>query len=92
MWIKTKKQTENECHSCKNVPFGVTVMICIYLIDAKYPPIRVGPLTAGCPTWAVKPAEPDSQDGRLMKASDSSSPQGKERTHAVLLAQKGNKC
>lgn len=44
-----------------------------------------------CSTWAVMPAEPDTRERRLMKASDSSL-LGKERTHTVLLAQKGNKC
>lgn len=44
-----------------------------------------------CSTWAVMPAEPDTRERRLMKASGSSL-LGKERIHTVLLAQKGNKC
>lgn len=93
--ITTARKTENGCHSCVNVQFGVTAVNCIYPKDTQEPFFfsctRVSPLTAGCSTWAVMPAEPDSQDGRLMKASDSS-PWGMERTHTVLLAQKGNKC
>lgn len=45
----------------------------------------------GFSTWAVMPAESDSQEGHLMKASNSSL-WGKERNQTILQAQKGNKC
>lgn len=58
----------------------------------QFPPFALGPLTAGCSTWAVVPAEPDNQGGRFMKASDSSHwNQTSPWTLTVLLAQKGNK-
>lgn len=77
------KRYRGYCQSGENVPLCVTAMNLFkrHKISSPPPPYffassltRAAPLTAGCSTWAAMPAEPDRQDGRLMKAGDSRLP------------------